>query len=100
MPREVSGFLSTQPAVRPLCRLSSTHCLCDQNPVLIRSQVGNGAARTRAMEHTGFQHQALIYESAEDYLAGTAPYLRAGLEAGQPVLVAVGPDQTELLRDE
>ncbi|HEU5104508.1 MAG TPA: anti-sigma factor RsbA family regulatory protein [Solirubrobacterales bacterium] len=52
------------------------------------------------MEHTGFQHQALIYESAEEYLAGTAPYLRAGLEAEQPVLVAVGPEQTELLRGE
>jgi anti-sigma regulatory factor (Ser/Thr protein kinase) len=52
------------------------------------------------MEHTGFQHQALIYGSAEDYLAGTAPYLRAGLEVGQPVLVAVGPEQTELLQAE
>src|SRR5690242_527803 len=52
------------------------------------------------MEHTGFQHQALIYQGAEEYLAGTIPYLRAGLEAGQPTLVAVGPDQTELLRAE
>ncbi len=52
------------------------------------------------MEHTGFQHQALIYDGAEDYLAGTVPYLRAGLEAEQPILVAVGPEQTALLRDE
>jgi anti-sigma regulatory factor (Ser/Thr protein kinase) len=52
------------------------------------------------MEHTGFQHQALIYNGAEEYLAGAVPYLRAGLETGQRILVAVGPAQTELLQDE
>ena len=52
------------------------------------------------MEHTGFQHEALIYEDAEGYLAGTVPFLRAALEAGEPTLVAVGPDQTELLEGE
>jgi anti-sigma regulatory factor (Ser/Thr protein kinase) len=52
------------------------------------------------MEHTGFQHQALIYDGAEDYLAGAVPYLRAGLEAGQRILVAVGPAQAELLQGE
>jgi anti-sigma regulatory factor (Ser/Thr protein kinase) len=52
------------------------------------------------MEHTGFQHQALIYDGAEEYLAGAVPYLKAGLEAGQRILVAVGPGQTELLQDE
>ena len=49
------------------------------------------------MKHDGFQHQALIYDGSEDYLAGTLPFLRAGIEAGQPLLVAVGPDQTVLL---
>lgn len=52
------------------------------------------------MEHAGFQHQALIYEGDDEYLAGTAPFLRAALEAGEPVLVAVGPAQTELLEGE
>jgi len=52
------------------------------------------------MEHTGFQHQALIYDGAEDYLAGAIPYLEAGLEVDQQMLVAVGPDQTALLRDQ
>jgi len=52
------------------------------------------------MAGDGFRHQALIYHGPEDYLAGTAPYLREGIEAGQRMLVAVGPEQTELLEAE
>jgi len=52
------------------------------------------------MKHQGFQHEALIYDGAEEYLAGTVPFLRAGLDAGERILVAVGPNQTELLRRE
>lgn len=40
----------------------------------------------------GFVHPALFYAGTADYLAGTVPFVRAGLEAGEPVLVAVpGP---------
>jgi anti-sigma regulatory factor (Ser/Thr protein kinase) len=52
------------------------------------------------MEHGGFQHEALIYEGGEEYLAGTMPFLRAGLEAGEPTLVAVGGDLARLLEAE
>src|SRR5215218_10384152 len=52
------------------------------------------------MEHAGFQHQALIYEGADEYLAGTAPFLRAALQAGQPALVAVSKEREALLRGE
>lgn len=52
------------------------------------------------MEHAGFQHEALIYEGADEYLAETVPFLRAAVEAGEPALVAVGPAQTELLENE
>jgi len=52
------------------------------------------------MEHAGFQHRALIYEGADEYLAGTAPFLRAALEAGQPALAAVRKEQVELLKGE
>ncbi|HET7418009.1 MAG TPA: sensor histidine kinase [Solirubrobacterales bacterium] len=52
------------------------------------------------MKHAGFQHKALIYEGADDYLAGTIPFLREGLEAEEPTLVAVGPAQTEQLEGE
>lgn len=50
------------------------------------------------MEHAGFQHQALIYEGADEYLAGTIPFLRSALEAGEPALVAVRRDQARLLQ--
>lgn len=52
------------------------------------------------MRRAGFQHEALIYDGSEEYLAGTLPFIQAGIESGQQVLVAVGPDQTELLRRE
>ncbi|HEX3040645.1 MAG TPA: sensor histidine kinase [Solirubrobacterales bacterium] len=52
------------------------------------------------MKQPGFQHEALIYEGSDEYLAVAIPFLRAGLEADQPALVAVGPDQTALLQRE
>lgn len=52
------------------------------------------------MEHAGFQHRALIYEGADEYLAGTVPFLRAALEAGEPALVAVRAERTKLLQGE
>jgi anti-sigma regulatory factor (Ser/Thr protein kinase) len=52
------------------------------------------------MKHAGFQHEALIYDGPSEYLAGTVPFLQAGIESGQRILVAVGPEQTEWLRDE
>ncbi|HVD41677.1 MAG TPA: anti-sigma factor RsbA family regulatory protein [Solirubrobacterales bacterium] len=52
------------------------------------------------MKHAGFQHEALIYDGPSEYLAGTVPFLQAGIESGQRILVAVGPEQTEWLRRE
>jgi len=52
------------------------------------------------MEDAGFQHNALIYRGADEYLAGTLPFLHAALAAGEPALVAVGRAQTELLEAE
>jgi len=52
------------------------------------------------MQHAGFQHHALIYEGADQYLAGTVPFLQAALEAGEPALVAVGEDQGEAIAAE
>jgi anti-sigma regulatory factor (Ser/Thr protein kinase) len=54
----------------------------------------------RRMEHSEFRHEAMIYNDEEGFLAGAVPFLRAGLEAREPVLVAVGPGNTELLRQE
>jgi anti-sigma regulatory factor (Ser/Thr protein kinase) len=52
------------------------------------------------MKHAGFQHEALIYADPDEYLAGTLPFLRAGIEAEESTLVAVGPDQAALLEGE
>ncbi|MEV3925114.1 sensor histidine kinase [Actinomadura coerulea] len=45
---------------------------------------GWGEAREDA-----FVHPALFYRGDEEYLAGTVPFIRAGLDAGEPVAVAV-----------
>lgn len=52
------------------------------------------------MGQDGFQHQALIYADADEYLAGAISFLQAGLDAGEALLVAVGPDQTRMLKHE
>jgi anti-sigma regulatory factor (Ser/Thr protein kinase) len=36
-----------------------------------------------------FQHEALFYAGLDDFLAGTVPFIHEGLEADEPMLVAV-----------
>jgi anti-sigma regulatory factor (Ser/Thr protein kinase) len=45
----------------------------------------------------GFRHPALFYAGARDYLAGTVPFVLAGLAAGEPVAVAVPPENLAIL---
>jgi anti-sigma regulatory factor (Ser/Thr protein kinase) len=45
------------------------------------------------MKAMGFQHEALIYEGENEYLAGTIPFLRRGIEAGEPLLVIAGRER-------
>jgi anti-sigma regulatory factor (Ser/Thr protein kinase) len=47
-----------------------------------------------------FRHDALLYASDDEYLAGTVPFIRAGLAAGEPVIAVLPPDRVELVRDE
>ncbi|MEC3992734.1 sensor histidine kinase [Actinacidiphila sp. DG2A-62] len=46
-----------------------------------------------------FHHPALFYTTDEDYLRGVAAFVRAGVAAGRPVLVAVPDTRLQLLRD-
>src|SRR5690348_12702806 len=46
-----------------------------------------------------FQHEALVYRTPEELLAGTVPFVEAGLAADEPVLVAVPAANIELIRD-
>src|SRR2546429_9989603 len=37
---------------------------------------------------TALRHNALVYESKDEYLAGAVPFLKAGIEAGGGAVVA------------
>jgi anti-sigma regulatory factor (Ser/Thr protein kinase) len=52
------------------------------------------------MRQSEFHHEAFFYGDGEEFLAGTVPYLRAAIEAGEAALVAVGRARTEALRGE
>ena len=46
----------------------------------------------------GFVHEALFYEGGDGFLAGTVPFIVDGLEAGEPVMVAVPGVRIDMLR--
>lgn len=46
-----------------------------------------------------FRHVALFYDGDESFLSGTLPFVREGLAADEPVMVALNPAETELLSD-
>lgn len=48
----------------------------------------------------GYAHEALLYAGDDGFAAGTVPFIRAGVELGEPVLVAVGARKIALLRSE
>lgn len=46
-----------------------------------------------------FVHPALLYGDEDEYLAGTVPFVREALAAGEPVAVAVPGERLRLIRD-
>jgi anti-sigma regulatory factor (Ser/Thr protein kinase) len=54
---------------------------------------------TTASLPDAFEHPALFYGDAGEYLAGTVPYVLAGLDAGEPVLVAVPGENLGQIRE-
>lgn len=46
-----------------------------------------------------FAHPALFYRDEQEYLDGTLPFVHAGLDAGEPVAVAVPGKNLALIRD-
>jgi anti-sigma regulatory factor (Ser/Thr protein kinase) len=46
-----------------------------------------------------FRHAALFYAGEAGYVDGLVPFIRGGLEAGEPLLVMVPGRKTELLRE-
>ena len=49
--------------------------------------------------HSGYQHEAFLHRGDDTFLAGTLPFVRDGVERGQPVLVAVVEPRLRLLRE-
>jgi anti-sigma regulatory factor (Ser/Thr protein kinase) len=45
-----------------------------------------------------FVHEALLYEGVQGFVDGALPFVREGLDAGEPMLVAVGPEKIARLR--
>ena len=48
----------------------------------------------------GFCHEALFYAGLDEFLHGTAAFIRDGVAAGEPALVVVSAEKGELLRGE
>jgi hypothetical protein len=46
-----------------------------------------------------FRHEAFLYAGAAAFLEGTVPFIEGGLALGEPVLVVVGAEKIERLRD-
>ncbi len=51
-------------------------------------------------EQSTFHHEALFYTDQDEFLRGTVPFIREGLEAGEPALVMVRRERTASLEAE
>lgn len=49
--------------------------------------------------HDGYRHEAFLWRGEEEFLAGTVPFVRNGLAAGEPVMAALTPDHIGALRE-
>lgn len=66
-----------------------------------KKAAGPGAAAPGPSCHErGLSHYALFYSGRDDYAASVTAFIRAGLAAGEPVLVAVPEQSIRLLRGE
>jgi anti-sigma regulatory factor (Ser/Thr protein kinase) len=45
-----------------------------------------------------FHHEALVYEGIDGFMSATLPFIRAGVEAEEPILVAVDEEKIGLLK--
>jgi anti-sigma regulatory factor (Ser/Thr protein kinase) len=52
------------------------------------------------MREEDFRHEALLYAGKDDFLERTVPFIREGVEAGEPALVVLNADKLRALRSE
>ena len=46
-----------------------------------------------------YRHEAYLWHDETDFAAGLVPFIEDGLDAGEPVMVAVIPEHTELVAE-
>jgi anti-sigma regulatory factor (Ser/Thr protein kinase) len=56
--------------------------------------------RAAAAHKSTFRHEALLYRNEDEFLAGTVPFVRDAVAAGEPVLVALSADKAERIEAE
>jgi hypothetical protein len=52
-----------------------------------------------ARSQQSYRHEAFLWRDASDFTASLVAFIRDGLEAGEPIMVAVTPQHVEWLRD-
>ena len=57
-----------------------------------------GPAPAPVRPHSSYRHEAFLYRGDDEFLAGTVPFIRDGISAGQPTMVAVIQPRVELVR--
>ena len=57
------------------------------------SLLGREPVRGDRPSHRSYRHEALVFRGDDEFLASTVPFIIDGLEADQPVLVAVTPSR-------
>ena len=45
-----------------------------------------------------FRHEVMLYDSHETFVDGAAPFVRDAVDAGEPIMVAIGAEKIDLLR--
>jgi anti-sigma regulatory factor (Ser/Thr protein kinase) len=61
---------------------------------------GVDTAAARCLHHDRFLHEAVFYEGEDDFVGQVVPFLYEGVEAGEPILVALRADRTRRLQAE
>src|ERR1700729_1357628 len=63
----------------------------------LQTRTPAGAVKV-ALVKDSFRHEALFYNGDDGFLRGTVPFVTEGLQAGEPVLVAVRDERAQLLK--
>jgi hypothetical protein len=66
----------------------------------IRPRSPNIVQISPARAQQSYRHEAFLWHNAGDFTAGLAPFVEEGLEADEPVMVALIPEHQEWLRAE